>query len=75
LAHSSTAGVEGIVVEVLPNALFRVELVDGGKPQVTAHVSTTMRLNLVKILPGARVRVELSAFDRSRGRIVSRQSR
>lgn len=64
---------EGVVLEVLPNAMFRVELAGGRR--VRAHISSEVRLNLVKILPGDKVRVELSPYDLSRGRIVSRPSR
>ena len=64
---------DGVVLEAMPNALFRVELA-GGR-QVKAHISSKIRLNFVKILPGDRVRVELSSYDQSRGRIVSRSSR
>ena len=61
---------DGVVTESLPNAMFRVEL-DGGHI-ILAHVSGKIRLNFIKILPGDRVKVELSPFDRSRGRIVHR---
>ncbi|HYU20081.1 MAG TPA: translation initiation factor IF-1 [Chloroflexota bacterium] len=64
------AEVEGTVIEALPNALFRIELGDGS--QVVAHVSASMRLGAGRILPGDRVRLALSPFDRSRGRIVHR---
>lgn len=64
--------VEGMVVEALPNALFRIELGDGSS--VTAHVSARLRLGTRRILPRDRVRVVLSPFDRSRGRIVHRSS-
>ncbi|HEX7714320.1 MAG TPA: translation initiation factor IF-1 [Bacillota bacterium] len=62
--------VEGTVVEPLPNAMFRVELENGHK--VLAHISGKMRMNFIKILPGDRVTVELSAYDLTRGRIVYR---
>lgn len=62
--------VEGKVVEALPNAMFRVELENGHK--VLAHVSGKVRMNFIKILPGDRVTVELSAYDLSRGRITYR---
>lgn len=62
--------VEGTVVEALPNAMFRVEL-DGGH-RVLAHVSGKMRIHYIKILPGDRVKVELSPYDLTRGRIVYR---
>ena len=62
--------VEGVVTAPLPNAMFRVELADGH--EVLAHVSAKDRLRFIKILPGDRVRVELSAYDPSRGRITYR---
>ena len=62
--------VEGIVVESLPNAMFRVELVNGYK--VLAHISGKMRVHYIKILPGDKVLIELSPYDLSRGRITYR---
>lgn len=62
--------VEGVVVEPLPNAMFRVEIEGGHK--VLAHISGRMRINFIKILPGDRVLVELSPYDLTRGRITRR---
>ena len=62
--------VEGVVVEPLPNAMFRVELENGHR--VLAHISGKMRMNFIKILPGDKVTVELSPYDLTRGRIVYR---
>lgn len=62
--------VEGIVIEPLPNAMFRVQLDNGHK--VLAHISGKMRMHYIKILPGDRVKVELSPYDLSRGRITYR---
>lgn len=62
--------VEGIVVEPLPNAMFRVELENGHK--VLAHISGKMRMHFIRILSGDRVKVELSPYDLSRGRITYR---
>lgn len=62
--------VDGTVIETLPNALFKIELGNGSL--VVAHVSGSLRLGAGRILPGDRVRVALSRFDRSRGRITSR---
>ena len=61
---------EGIVRETLPNAFFRVALDDG--EEVLAHISGKMRIYRIKILPGDKVRVELSPYDKKRGRIVYR---
>ena len=62
--------VEGVVVEPLPNAMFRVELSNGHK--VLAHISGKIRLHYIRILPGDRVLVELSPYDLTRGRITYR---
>lgn len=62
--------VEGIVVECLPNAMFRVELANGHK--VLVYISGKMRMHYIKILPGDKVTVLLSPYDLSRGRIVYR---
>ena len=61
---------EGTIVEALPNAMFRVELEQGHK--VLAHVSGKMRKFFIRILPGDRVKVELSPYDLTRGRITYR---
>jgi translation initiation factor IF-1 len=63
--------VEGIILEALPNAMFRVELENGHK--VLAHISGKMRMHYIKILPGDTVRVELSPYDLTRGRIIYRK--
>jgi translation initiation factor IF-1 len=62
--------VEGTVIEPLPNAMFRVELENGHK--VLAHISGKMRMHYIRILPGDRVKVELSPYDLTRGRVVYR---
>lgn len=62
--------VEGVVVDALPNAMFRVELDNGHK--VLAHISGKMRMHYIKILPGDKVTVEVSPYDWSRGRITYR---
>ena len=62
--------VEGSILEALPNAMFRVEIAPG--KIVLAHISGKMRMHYIKILPGDRVRVELSPYDLSRGRITYR---
>ena len=61
---------ESIIKESLPNAMFRVELDNGHK--VLAHISGKIRKNFIKILPGDRVRVELTPYDLTRGRITYR---
>ena len=62
--------VEGIVLEPLPNAMFRVELPNGHK--VLAHISGKIRVHYIKIVPGDKVLVELSPYDLNRGRITYR---
>ncbi len=61
---------EGTVVEPLPNAMFKVELENGH--EILAHISGKMRMNFIKILPGDKVRVEISPYDLNKGRIVYR---
>jgi len=61
---------EGTVVETLPNAMFRVELAN--KHVVLAHISGKMRKHFIRILPGDKVLVELSAYDLTKGRITYR---
>ena len=61
---------DGVVTEALPNTMFRIDL-DNGHP-VLGHISGKMRKHYIRILPGDRVKVELSAYDLTRGRIVFR---
>ena len=70
MAKEEAIKVEGTVLEVLPNAMFRVELENGHK--VLAHVSGKMRMNFIRILPGDTVTIEMSPYDLNRGRIVLR---
>lgn len=70
MAKKDAIEVEGTVAEVMPNAMFRVELQSGHK--VLAHISGKMRINFIRILPGDRVKVELSPYDPTRGRITYR---
>jgi translation initiation factor IF-1 len=62
--------VEGEVIETLPNGMFRVQL-DSGH-EILAHISGKMRIHFIRILPGDKVRVELSPYDLTRGRIIYR---
>lgn len=62
--------VEGVVLETLPNAMFKVELEN--KHRVLAHISGKMRMHFIKILPGDKVTVEPSPYDLTRGRITYR---
>lgn len=70
MAKEEAIEVEASVVELLPNAMFRVQLEN--KHQVLAHISGKMRKHFIRILPGDRVLVELSPYDLTRGRIVYR---
>lgn len=63
--------VEGKVLEALPNAMFKVELDNGHV--ILAHISGKMRMHYIRILPGDKVKVELSPYDLTRGRITYRQ--
>ena len=71
MAKEEAIEVEGVVIEPLPNAMFRVELENGHK--VLAHISGKMRMHYIRILPGDKVVVELSPYDLSRGRITYRK--
>lgn len=70
MAKEEAIEVEGIISESLPNAMFRVELDNGHK--ILAHVSGKIRMHFIRILPGDRVKVELSPYDLTRGRITFR---
>ena len=61
---------DGVVREALPNTLFRVELED--KSLILCHLSGKMRMHFIKILPGDRVRIEMTPYDLTRGRIMFR---
>ena len=70
MAKEDVLEVEGTVLEALPNAMFQVELENGHK--VLAHISGKLRQNFIRILPGDKVKVELSPYDLTRGRITWR---
>ena len=70
MAKEDVIEVEGTVVESLPNTNFKVELENGH--QILAHISGKLRMNYIKILPGDKVKLELSTYDLSRGRITWR---
>ena len=69
-AKEDVIEVEGVVVETLPNTTFKVELENGH--QILGHISGKLRMNYIKILPGDKVKVELSPYDLTRGRITWR---
>ncbi|MFY7829765.1 MAG: translation initiation factor IF-1 [Flectobacillus sp.] len=70
MAKQSSIEVDGTIVEALSNAMFRVELEN--THQVIAHISGKMRMNYIKILPGDKVKLEMSPYDLSKARIVYR---
>jgi len=70
MAHQGSIEVEGVVRESLPNTLFRVDL--GNDNIVICHLSGKMRMHFIKILPGDRVRVEITPYDKTKGRITFR---
>jgi translation initiation factor IF-1 len=71
MAKEDKIEVEGSILEALPNAMFRVEIPQG--KVVLAHISGKMRMHYIKILPGDKVRLELSPYDLTRGRIIYRE--
>lgn len=70
MAKEDVIEVEGTVMEALPNTNFKVELENGH--QILAHISGKLRMNYIKILPGDKVKIELSPYDLTRGRITWR---
>ena len=70
MAKQASIEQDGTIVEALSNAMFRVELENGN--EVIAHISGKMRMFYIKILPGDRVKMEISPYDLSKGRIVYR---
>jgi len=70
MSKQSSIELDGVVIESLGNAMFRVQLENGHV--ITAHISGKMRLHYIKILPGDKVQVEMSPYDLSKGRITFR---
>lgn len=70
MPHQGSFEVEGVVTESLPNTLFRVKLEDGRI--VLCHISGKMRMNFIKILPGDKVKLEMTPYDATKGRIIFR---
>ena len=70
MSNEDVIEIEGIVVEKLPNAMFKVELENGH--QVLAHISGKLRKNFIRILPGDKVTMEMSPYDLTKGRITWR---
>ena len=65
--------VEGIIVDTLPNAVFKVEIVGGNI--ITGYISGKMRMNYIRLIPGDKVTVELSPYDTTKGRIILRHKK
>ncbi|MBQ2514093.1 MAG: translation initiation factor IF-1 [Bacteroidales bacterium] len=70
MAKQSSIVQDGVVIESLANAMFRVQLENGHV--ITAHISGKMRMHYIKILPGDKVQIEMSPYDLSKGRITFR---
>ena len=70
MSKSDLIEMEGTIVETLPNAMFKVELENGHV--VLAHISGKLRMNFIRILPGDKVKIELSPYDLNKGRIIWR---
>ena len=70
MAKEPAIEIDGEILDTLPNAMFKVKLENGH--QVLAHISGKMRMHYIKILPGDTVKLELSPYDLSRGRITFR---
>jgi translation initiation factor IF-1 len=70
MSKQSAIEQDGTIVEALSNAMFRVELENGH--EIIAHISGKMRMHYIKILPGDKIKVEMSPYDLSKGRIVFR---
>ena len=73
MSKADVIEIEGVVVEKLPNAMFKVELENGHI--VLAHISGKLRMNFIKILPGDKVTLEMSPYDLSKGRIIWRDKK
>ncbi|EFN91474.1 translation initiation factor IF-1 [Prevotella amnii] len=70
MAKQTAIEQDGIILEALSNAMFRVELENG--VEIIAHISGKMRMHYIKILPGDKIKVEMSPYDLTKGRIVFR---
>ena len=71
MSKADVIEVEGTILEKLPNAMFQVQLENGH--QVLAHISGKLRMNFIRILPGDTVKIEVSPYDLTRGRITYRK--
>ena len=71
MAKQASIELDGVIVEALSNAMFRVELENGHV--IIAHISGKMRMHYIRILPGDKVRIEMSPYDLTKGRITYRK--
>lgn len=71
MAKEDVIEIEGVVIDALPNTIFKVRLQNGH--EIMAHISGKLRMNYIRILPGDRVTVELSTYDLTKGRITWRK--
>jgi len=70
LSKNDVIEVEGVVLEKLPNAMFQVQLENNHK--ILAHISGKLRMNFIRIIPGDKVKIEMSPYDLTKGRIIWR---
>ncbi len=70
MAHQGSIEIDGIIKEVLPNTLFRVEI--EGEKLILCHLSGKMRIHFIKIMPGDKVKIEMTPYDTEKGRIIYR---
>lgn len=70
MTHQGSFEVDGVVKESLPNTLFRVEIENGSV--ILCHLSGKMRMHFIKILPGDKVKIEMTPYDKTKGRITYR---
>lgn len=70
MSKNDVIEVEGVVLEKLPNAMFQVQLENGHK--ILAHISGKLRMNFIRIIPGDKVKIEMSPYDLTKGRIIWR---
>lgn len=73
MAKEDVIEIDGVVKEPLPNAMFKVELENGH--EVLAHISGKMRMHFIRILPGDKVKLEITPYDLTRGRIIYRSKK
>lgn len=78
MQHTGTYEVEGEVIEALPNTMFRVRITNAAEEAlkgtlILSHLSGKMRMNYIRVMPGDKVRLEMTPYDKAKGRIVFRK--